>query len=84
MASQISALARKRKSDLRQLKSYSRKVDAAQEKMEREISRLINRKRMMPELSDYQRLSQMAGVVDQALSAFANAIYSMGVTWTTL
>ena len=84
MASQLTALSRKRKSDLRQLKVYSRRLDASQERLEREINRLINRKRALPELGDYQRLSQMADKVDQDIAVFANALYSMGVTWTTM
>jgi len=84
MASQITALARRRKSDLRQLKVLSRRLDAAQEKMEREITRLVNRKRALPELSDYQRLIGMADGVDMALATFAQAIYAMGVSWTTM
>lgn len=84
MASQLTALGRRRKSDLRQLKVFSRRLDAAQERLEREITRLINRKRALPELSDYQRLAEMANAVDQATTAFANALYSMGVSWTTI
>lgn len=84
MASQLSALGRRRKGDLRQLRIYSRRLDAAQEKLDREIVRLISRKRALPELSDYQRLAEMANAVDQATTNFANALYSMGVTWTTM
>lgn len=84
MASQLTTLGRRRKSDLRQLKVFSRRLDAAQEKLEREITRLVNRKRSLPELSDYQRLSSMTEAVDQATTAFANALYSMGVSWTSL
>lgn len=84
MASQLTALGRRRKADLRELKVYSRRLDAAQEKLEREITRLINRKRSLPELADYQRLSQMAEQVDSAVASFASALYSMGITWSTL
>lgn len=84
MASQLTALARRRKSDLRQLKVYSRKLDAAQEKLEREVVRLINRKRSLPEMSDYQRLVTMCDAVDVSLASLVNALASMGISWTTL
>ena len=84
MASQLTALARRRKSDLRQLKVYSRKLDAAQEKLEREVVRLINRKRSLPEMSDYQRIVTMCDAVDVSLASLVNALASMGVSWTTL
>lgn len=84
MASQLSGIARKRKQDLRQLKVYSRKLDAAQENLEREINRLINRKRSIPELSDYTRLGEMANAVDMATTSFVQALASMGTTWTFL
>ena len=84
MASQLTAIGRKRKQDLRQLKIYSRKLDAAQEILEREITRLINRKRSIPELSDYQRLGDMANSVDLATTAFVVALGNMGKTWSFL
>lgn len=84
MASQLTGIARKRKADLRQLKVLSRRLDAAQEALEREIQRLINRKRSVPELSDYQRLTDLTASVDVALATLADAIYSMGVTWSIM
>jgi len=84
MASQLTVIARKRKADLRQLKVMSRRLDAAQEALEREIQRLINRKRSVPELADYQRLTDLTASVDVALASLADAIYSMGVTWTIM
>jgi len=84
MASQLSAVTRKRKADLKQLKVYSRKLDAAQEALEREITRLYNRKRSIPELSDYQRLSSLADSVDTATSNFMSALSSMGITWAVI
>ena len=84
MASQLSALGRRRKADLKQLKILSRRLDAAQEKLEREINRIQNRKKAIPELSDFQRLTTLTDSVDQAATAFANSLYSMGVSWTTI
>lgn len=84
MASQLSALARKRRADLKQLKVYSRKLDAAQEALEREINRISNRKRSIPELSDYQRLSSLADGVDTATANFMAALSSMGITWAVI
>ena len=84
MASQLAALGRKRKSDLRQLKVYSRRLDAAQERLEREINRLLTRKRALPELSDYQRLATMIDQVDQSTAVLANALSSMGIAWSSI
>lgn len=83
MASQLVAMSKRRKSDLRQLKTYSRKLDAAQEKLEREINRLVVRKKSVPEMSDYQRLLTLADATDSALASFVGALASMGVSWTT-
>ena len=84
MASQLTALGRRRRADLKQLKVLSRRLDAAQERLEREVSRLLNRKRAIPELTDYQRLADMAQGVDEAVTSFANSLYAMGVSWTNL
>lgn len=82
MASQLVAMSQRRKGDLRQLKTYSRKLDAAQEKLEREINRLVARKKSVPEMSDYQRLLTLSDAVDTALANFVAALASMGTSWT--
>lgn len=84
MASQLTALSRRRKGDLRQLKIYSRKLDAAQERLEREVVRLINRKRALPEMSDYQRIVQMAEGVDVSLAQLVQALGAMGKSWSIM
>lgn len=79
----LSAVARDRKSQLRQLMVASRKLDASQEALEREIRRLLTRKRAVPELADAERLIGMAQQVEGGLSAMASVIQSVAQSWGT-
>jgi hypothetical protein len=56
----LAEVSRQRKSQLRQLMVASRKLDSRQESLEREIKRLVNRKKSVPELADAERLIGMA------------------------
>lgn len=84
MASTVTQVGRKRRADLRQILSASKKLDAAQETLEREIRRMISRKRMLPELSDYQRLYTMLQATDDALGSMVSVVASLGATWAVL
>jgi len=77
----LASVARERKSQLRQLLIASRKLDASQESLEREIKRIVTRKRSVPELADAERLAQMAQQVDGALSGMVSVIQSVSQSW---
>lgn len=78
----LSEVARQRKSQLRQLMLASRKLDAAQETLEREVKRLVNRKQSVPEVADAQRLTGMAQAVEGALTAMVNVISDVAASWS--
>lgn len=59
----------------------SRKLDAAQERLEREVKRLLTRKRGVPELADAERLTQMAQAVNSALDSMVEVIRSVAQVW---
>lgn len=61
----------------------SRKLDAAQESLEREVRRLLARKKSVPELADAERLSSMAIQVDTALGNMAGVIQNVAKSWGT-
>jgi len=59
----------------------SRKLDAQQERLEREVKRIIARKKGVPELADAERLTQMAQQVEQALSNTVQVIQAVSQSW---
>jgi len=77
----LASVARERKAQLRQLMLASRKLDAAQESLEREIKRILVRKRAVPELADAERLATMAQGVEGALSGMTSVIASVAQSW---
>lgn len=79
----LASVARDRKAQLRQLMLVSRKLDAAQETLEREVKRLLTRKRSVPELADAERLAGMAQQVEGALGNMASVITSVSQSWGT-
>lgn len=79
----LASVARDRKSQLRLLLMSSRKLDAAQESLEREIKRIVARKKSVPELADATRLGQMAQVVEGALGGMVSVISSVSQSWGT-
>jgi len=79
----LQAVARERKAQLRQLLIASRKLDASQESLEREIKRIVARKRSVPELSDATRLTGMAQQVEGALGNMVAVISSVSQSWGT-
>lgn len=79
----LAAVGRERKQQLRLLQTASRKLDATQETLEREIKRLLSRKRSVPELADAQRLTKMVQDVSASLSGMASVIASVSKSWGT-
>lgn len=77
----LAEIGRQRKAQLRQLKVASRKLDAAQESLEREINRIIARKKSVPELADAERLTSMSLQVEASLSAMVAVIVNVSQTW---
>lgn len=56
-------------------------MDAKQEALEREVKRLITRKKAIPELADAERLATMAQAVESALGNMASVIASVASSW---
>lgn len=77
----LAAVARERKAQLRQLMVASRKLDATQESLEREVKRLLARKKAVPELADAERLAVMAQNVNSSLSAMISVIANVAQSW---
>lgn len=77
----LASVARDRKAQLRQLMVASRKLDASQETLEREVKRLLVRKRAIPELADAERLATMAQGVNAALSSMITVIEAVSQSW---
>lgn len=77
----LASVARERKRDLRTLMVASRKLDASQELLEREVKRLLVRKRAVPEITDAERLAGMAQNVNAALSNMVSVIESVANSW---
>lgn len=77
----LASVARDRKSDLRTLMVASRKLDAEQEKLEREVKRLLTRKKAVPEVQDAERLAGLAQGVNAALSNMVSVIESVSQSW---
>lgn len=77
----LASVARDRKAQLRQLMVASRTLDAKQEALEREVKRLLTRKRSVPELADAERLATMAQAVEGALGNMASVISSVASSW---
>ena len=81
MPATLNAIARQRKQQLRLLMEASKKLDAAQESLEREIKRLVNRKRSVPELADATRLIQLAKTTEASLGNMVQVCEQMSKAW---
>lgn len=79
----LSEISRARKSQLKSLLLASRRLDAQQEALEREVKRLVNRKQSVPELADAQRLVKLAQQVEAALSNMVTVISDVSSSWST-
>lgn len=80
----IAEVARLRRADLKLLLKASRKVDAVQETLEREVKRLVNRKNAVPEQADAIRVLEMARNIDDELGNFVSTATAMGQKWRSL
>jgi len=67
----LSELARQRKDGLKRLQKASLTLDAQQEKVEREVKRLLNRKKAIPESADMTRIITLLVGVSTALDSMA-------------
>jgi hypothetical protein len=59
----------------------SRKLDARQEGLEREIKRLINRRKSVPEIGDAERLIGLAVQVEAEIQNIAAIFASLAQSW---
>jgi hypothetical protein len=83
MALPLAAVARQRKRQLKLLLVASRRLDARQEQLEREVKRLTVRKVAVPEVADAQRLIGMARDVDGALGVLSNMLLDLSRSWAS-
>lgn len=77
----LASIGRERKLQLKQLQVASRRLDAKQEILEREVKRLLNRKRAIPEVADAERLAGMALAVEGELVLMAGVIAAVALSW---
>lgn len=77
----LSEISRQRKSDLKTISKWSRSLDAAQEKVEREVKRVMNRKRSVPEQKDAMRILELMAAVSATMSQMASVISDIANTW---
>jgi len=77
----LASIAKQRKADLKTLLFVSRKLDAAQEKLERECKRLITRKRAIPEVQDAQRLVTLIAATNTTLNAMMEVVDRFERAW---
>lgn len=80
----LTEIVRQRKAQLGALQVQSRKLDAVQEKLEREVKRLKNRKKQVPEVADAQRLIVMAANVSKETSAMITQLNQLARSWAAL
>lgn len=76
----LSSVIRERKQGLKRLAKASLSLDAEQEKVEREIKRILVRKRAVPEAADMSRILGLISGVSVALDAMyatTNDLYQM-------
>lgn len=77
----LAQVARQRRSDLRALLKESRKVDAVQERLEREVKRLTTRKNAVPESADAERILGLTIDLDNQIAGFSKALASLTASW---
>lgn len=80
----VAQVSSERKRQLKLLMLASRRLDASQESLEREVKRLINRKAKVPEVKDAERLTQLAISVDKDLGNMTQVISSLASSWSSL
>lgn len=80
----LAAVARERKGQLKSLILASRKLDAAQESLEREAKRLVARRQAVPEVADAARLISLAQATSGALDNMIALLESLARAWTSI
>jgi len=78
----LSELASQRKSDLKAISKWTRAWDAKQEAFEREVKRLTNRKRAIPDAADLKRLENMLSASADAFDILADLMVDLAGSWT--
>jgi len=78
----LAQIARGRKDVLKQLLLKSRALDTAQEALEREVKRLVGRRKSIPEVVDMQRLVSLADRSAVAMSTMVTAIKAAAAMFT--
>lgn len=78
----LAQVIRERRKDLQGIRKLSRKVDAAQEAAEREIVRLQNRKRSVPEPDDLVQIINLMAAQDAAQQQLASTIQEVSTRWS--
>lgn len=77
----LSEIARQRKSDLKAITKWSLDLNAAQEAFHREVLRIKNRKKAVPELKDAERLGQLLQKVFEELDVLADTMIDITDDW---
>lgn len=80
----IAEIARQRRADFRELLKASRALDAAQEKLEREIKRLTTRKDKVPEVDDAERIANLMSGTQNELNNMATLMKTIAQHWAGL
>jgi len=78
----VAEIARSRKNELKSLLSASRRLDTVQEALEREVLRLKNRKKAVPELDDAERLIKMAQAISTTLANLVALLEALARAWS--
>lgn len=73
----LQQIANERKRALKALRAQSLKLNTAQEAVDRELVRLINRKKSIPEARDMDKLVQLLKTVDNYSDEFARSIQNV-------
>jgi len=79
----LAEIGRARRGDFRRLLQASRALDASQEKVEREIKRLVARKKAVPETEDARRIITLLGGVTTSITAMNNLMSQIVKNWGT-
>lgn len=78
----LSEIARSRRSDLKAISRWSRALDTAQEKVEREVKRIINRKKAVPEVADASRIINLISDLQATLNSMEDLMLDISTSWT--
>lgn len=77
----VAEISRSRKNELKSLLQSSRRLDTVQEALEREVLRIKNRKKAVPELEDAERLIKMAQAIASALANIVALLEALARAW---